>query len=334
VLDGVTAQTRAAPATARLLALAVLAHVDWSCPLVYDDPDNDYSTSQSRKVPDDAAGIDDGCVGWRVALWALAQRALLREADLPVIEKTLAAMLAHDEPDYAELEQSAAYLARRFSEETRYRLMSKAGGTAEAVLRLTLTPPLLARSAIERHDGEAALMLDAEVERAAVLHAIADAEIDEWGRAELIREHLGGVRGPDVNEALAAATNGTGCELMMAGADARARRGDASLLPERSDDEELNRTALCRLVFDPDPQRKLKIWRSFLPPRGRALLVRKKGSCSTTERPLTRANASLKDLQPSLADRGPDASATVKFKVRRGKLYVSELSYESERGCY
>jgi hypothetical protein len=330
VLAGVTARTSGSPHTARLLALAALAHVTWDCPLVQDDPDADpeaATTTLSRPFHPDA-GIDDPCVARPVALWAIGRRELLRESDLPVIGGALEAMLAEENKDELDLQLAAAAVASRFTESTRYRLMTKSEEVAADLLRLTLSAPFLARAAIELHDGAAAVQLDPHEHREAVLHALADSEVGEEARIWLIGR-IGGLYGPDVDAALIEASTEPSCRLVMFAGAAMARRGDPSMLPQRSDDEALNRIELCRLVFDPDHKRRLATWRTFLPPKGSVNVVRAgDGGCSQEPwervRRVTRATASLRDL-------GEDAR--FEFERRAGHLYVSEVRYEDNRGC-
>jgi hypothetical protein len=349
VLQSLTAKTAATPQVGRSLARAALARVEWQCERVYRDENYD----EVGEIPEPAAKarIDDPCVGRKVALWALGQAAL-GEADLPAIGAALEAMLAQGEHADDDMQVAAAQVAIRFSEAVRYRLMTKSKGSAYGILRDTLSLPFQTRAALELHDGAAALRLDPRSQREAILHALADSQLDEGARIGLLR-HIRTFSGPDVDEALNEVTTDDSCQLVMLAADALAQRGDPSVLPVRSNDAALNRIDLCRLVFDPNRERRLATWRSFLPPRGAASIVHTwDGGCSEEPgekvRRVTRKNASLADLERSLGgnacwvatddpllcftDPNPPETS-VSFELRAGQLYVSEIRYETHRGC-
>jgi hypothetical protein len=350
VLQALSAKTATAPQVARGLARAAIARVDARCDRVYGDVD--YDDVGEIPAPAPRATLDDPCVGRAVMLWALAQAETLGEADLPAIHAPLEGMLTQDEHGDEELQLAAAHVATRFSEPVRYQLMSKANREARDLLRDTLSLPYQTRAALELHDGGAALHLDPRRQRDAILTLLLDEEIGTGARIVLLRRSRT-FSGPDFDETLSALAAAPVCPLAMATADFLARRGDPSALPARSNDEEKNRTALCRLVFDPDRARCLATWRTFLPPRGAATIVHARASSCTRDdeeekvRQVTRKSAALRDLEDSLSSEACSESSdgpwcysyanptevTVSFAPYKGQLYVSEIRYEASCGA-
>lgn len=265
-LEAIPAQ----PGVTRPLARALLAQGNFECKKVVEVSEcGDDSVSWAELDP--KAGLDDPCLRRRLADWTLTKGGLT-EADLAALGDAPLPLLGLPPPE-DELPGHLLDLVDGMSTRTRLAYLHAAPPALAEQHTGGLPEPAAAELYEKDHLNAAALALDPKRHRALFFAALADDKLTVATRRSLLKT-AAGLRGDDAERAVAGvADDAADCGLAMEAALASAARGDRTHLPHRTDgsDAELAR-ALCMLVHDPDPARRLARYREFLPPRGRVTI--------------------------------------------------------------
>jgi hypothetical protein len=276
------------PQLRRVMARALVAAGGYECTDIVDEGQCGESDPQWAPLHDDA-GIEDPCIRRNVVAWALAN-GKLTASDLRALWPRLAAVFAMTTPgkqgddskrDTSDVLCEAVLDASAVAEDLEVAAIDAAVtqrcGDAAAIAKVPSLSPKAALRLAELGNVEAAFAnVDARAHFKLFLEAIANnalsddfrsdamSQLAKLGRkAELMPVLVTVVSDPKTSDALSEAT-----AVVLAGL------GDKQYLAGRgttTDQAELEHQ-LHRLQFDPDEKRREKLFRAFLPARGRFTL--------------------------------------------------------------
>jgi hypothetical protein len=275
-----------APHLRRVMARALIAAGGYECTDIVDEGECGMSDPQWAPLHDDA-GIEDPCVRRNVVAWALAN-GKLTASDLRPLWPRLEAVFAMDTPgkragdddkhDTSDLLCRAVLDASAAAEELAVAAIDAAVAqrcSDEAALQMvpSLSPKGALRLAELGHVEAAFAGIDARAHFKLFLDAVGNKALSDDFRSDTMSQLAALGHKAELSAALAAVESDpkSSDALSEAAAVVLAGLGDKQYLAARgtiSDESELAHQ-LRRLQFDPDEKRREKLFRAFLPARGR-----------------------------------------------------------------